>query len=221
LGYSRPEVNEMAFVISISCFYNRLGTLIACPPEQKFEHMANGPIGRMMGLLAPLQRALASGKKRQAQASAPLDAAALAGDKFGPILAPLAGLPAANVMKFALDGAFQSDVLDSATKALMFAVIARTLSCPHCEREAVKRLKSDGMSSDEIETALATLQSNRLRPHESGLLSWARDTVYYETSEIQRKTRVLAAELGNAAVLEAIGVASLANATVRLAMLLE
>ena len=199
LGYSRPEINEMAFVISIGCFYNRLGTLIACPPEQRFERMANGPIGRMMGLLTPLQRALAFGKHQAQGSSAPLDAAALAAGRFGPILAPLAGLPAANVMKSALDGAFESDVLDQTTKALMFAVIARTLGCPYCEREAPKLLNSSGMSSVELEAALATLQSNRLRPHESGLLSWARDTVYYETSEIQRKTRVLAATLGNSA----------------------
>jgi hypothetical protein len=53
------------------------------------------------------------------------------------------------------------------------------------------------------------------------LLSWARDTVNYETPVMQKKTRVLAAEIGNTAVLEAIGTAALANAIVRLAMLLE
>jgi hypothetical protein len=45
--------------------------------------------------------------------------------------------------------------------------------------------------------------------------------VSYDTASIQRKTRALAASLGDAKLLEAIGVASLANATVRLAMLLE
>ena len=68
---------------------------------------------------------------------------------------------------------------------------------------------------------MATLRCPRLAPREAGLLAWARDTVYYEPSSIQQKTRALGAELGAAALLEAIGVASLANATVRLAMLLE
>ena len=76
-------------------------------------------------------------------------------------------------------------------------------------------------SSAEVEPALATLQTKRLPSDQSDLLSWARDTVSYDTPSIQRKTRALAASLGDAKLLEAIGVASLANATVRLAMLLE
>ena len=220
LGYSVGQVNEMAFVISIGCFYNRISTFISSPPEQKFERLANGPVGRLMGLAAPLLRVLASGTRRT-PGDIPLDEAALAAGRFGAILVPLAGLPAAKVMKSALDGAFESDVLGRTTKALMFAVVARTLSCPHCEREATKLLASEGMSSAEIESALATFQSDRLRPHESGLLSWARETVHYDTSRIQQKTRILAAELGDSALLEAIGVAALANATVRLAMLQE
>ena len=220
LGYSLAQVNEMAFTISIGCFYNRVSTLIACPPEQKFERLANGPVGRLIGLAAPLLRVLASGKRRT-PSDAPLDHAALAAGRFGAILVPLAGLPAAKVMKSAIEGAFNSDALDRTTKALVFAVVARTLNCPRCESEATKLLSGEGMSSAEIYSALATLRSDRLRPHESGLLSWARETVYYETSKIQRQTRILASELGDSALLEAIGVAALANATVRLAMLLE
>jgi hypothetical protein len=76
------------------------------------------------------------------------------------------------------------------------------------------------MAEAEIEDAMATLRCSRLEPREAGLLAWARDTVYYEPSVIQQKTRALGAELGTAALLEAIGVASLANGTVRLGMLL-
>ena len=49
LGYSAPEIAEMAFLIAMGCFYNRVATLIACPPEVKFERMANGPVGRLIG----------------------------------------------------------------------------------------------------------------------------------------------------------------------------
>ena len=45
--------------------------------------------------------------------------------------------------------------------------------------------------------------------------------MYYQTAVIQKQTSTLAADIGDAAMLEAIGVAALANATVRLAMLLE
>ena len=52
-------------------------------------------------------------------------------------------------------------------------------------------------------------------------MPWVRNTVYYQTAVVQKQTAALAADIGDAAILEAIGVAALANATVRLAMLLE
>ena len=82
-------------------------------------------------------------------------------------------------------------------------------------------LAAEGLDSAEVDAALATLQTNRLPSDEADLLPWSRETVSYDTPSIQRKTRALAASLGDAKLLEAIGVASLANATVRLAMLLE
>jgi AhpD family alkylhydroperoxidase len=99
-------------------------------------------------------------------------------------------------------------------------VVARTLGCPHCESGATQLLLEEGLSQTEIENAMATLRCPRLAQREAGLLAWARDTVYYEPSSIQQKTRALGAELGADALLEAIGVASLANGTVRLGMLL-
>ena len=112
-----------------------------------------------------------------------------------------------------MDVAFASTVLSRPARALIFAVVARALGCMHTEAE--------GMDDAEIDTALATLQSKRLAQNESALLSWARDTVSYLTPAIQKQTRQLAAQIGNTAVLEAIGTAALANAIVRLAMLLE
>ena len=73
----------------------------------------------------------------------------------------------------------------------------------------------------EIESALLTLRSSRLSQRDALLLPWVRNTVYYRTAMVQKQTATLAAEIGDAAILEAIGVAALANATVRLAMLLE
>ena len=217
LGYTPAQVGEITFVISFGCFYNRVSTLMACPPEQKFERMANGPLRWLLALAMPLMQKFAPGKP----AEAPLDRAALAHGPFGMVLAPLAGLRAGNVMKAALEGAFESELLSRSAKALMFAVVARTLDCPHCEAAANRLLLASGLSQADIETAMATLHCARLPQREAGLLEWARDTVYYEPSSIQQKTRALGAELGADALLEAIGVAALANGTVRLAMLLE
>ncbi len=216
MGFDPLAVNEMAMQIAMSCFYNRIGVLTACPPEAAFESMADGLIGRLM---APLMRLMMSMQKPAQPAT--YDAAALSKGPFGPIVATLAGLPGATIFRVALDGAFDSTVLPAATKTLMFAVVARTLGCRTSEAEARKLLAAAGFGEAEVDAALSTLSSARLSGNDAGLLSWVRDTVYYHTATVQNETRALAAKIGNAAALEAIGVAALANATVRLGMLLE
>ncbi|MDL9997330.1 carboxymuconolactone decarboxylase family protein [Variovorax sp. J22P240] len=217
LGYTPAQIGEIAFAISLGCFYNRVSTLLACPSEQKFERMASGPFRWLLALAMPLMKKFAPSRP----AEAAMDQTALAAGPFGVVVAPLAGLHAGRVMKAALDGAFETGVLSRSAKVLMFAVVARTLGCPHCEAAATQLLFEEGLSQTEIESALATLRCPRLAQREAGLLAWARDTVYYEPSSIQQKTRALGTVLDADALLEAIGVASLANGTVRLAMLLE
>jgi len=216
-GYTPEQIGEITFAISFGCFYNRVSTLLACPPEQKFERMAGGPMRWVLAFAMPLMKKFGPGRA----AEPVLDADTLTAGPFGAALGPLAGLQAGTVMKAALDGAFGPGALSRSTKTLMFAVIARTLGCPHCEAAAKRLLLEEGLSESEVEGAIATLRSPGLAQREAGLLAWARDTVYYEPSSIQQKTRALGAELGPEALLEAIGVASLANGTVRLAMLLE
>jgi alkylhydroperoxidase family enzyme len=220
LGFTPLAVNEMAFYVALICFHNRVATLLACPPDRGFERMADGFTGRLLLRAAQGISGLLSGKARE-QAPPASEEAVRPSGPFGSIVATLTGLPAAAWMEGALQGVFASTVLPRRTKALMFAVVARSLDCRHCEVEASGMLARDGFANSEIEAALATLESKRLERHESRLLSWVRGTVHYQPSAIQQETRALAGEIGAAAVLEAIGVAALANATVRLAMLLE
>ena len=218
-GFSRAAVDEMAFVISMGCFYNRVTTFIACPPERDFERMANGPMGRVIGLVAPVGRMLMLLRKTRPEP--PLDEQALARVRFGPVLRPLSGLPAARVMRDTLEGAFAPGVLAGNTKALVFAIIARTLDCRLCEAEAHQLLRDTGMDQSDIDIALSTLYTDRIPAAEVHLLNWARGTVHYDTADVQATTRQLGLLIGDAALLEAIGVAALANAVVRLAMLHE
>lgn len=219
LGFAPLAISEMALVISMSCFYNRVSTMIASPPEASIEQMASGFVGKLMNLMGPLMRGMMTRPRTPVQP--PLEPAALARGPFGAVLAPLAGLPGATSFRAALDGAFASTVLSTATKALMFAVVARTLDCHRSEAEARKLLVAEGFSDVEIDTALSTLHSARLTPQDSKLLSWVRGTVYYQPGPLQKETRALVAETGNDATLEAIGIAALANAVVRLAMLMK
>ncbi|MEO8855506.1 MAG: hypothetical protein ABI343_00820 [Burkholderiaceae bacterium] len=220
LGYTPIAVSEIAFLISMGCFYNRVGILSACPPELNFERMANGPLGRLMGLAAPLLRPFMGGGK-PVRTGATQGHQDLAQGSFGPLVSTLDGLAAAGMLKDALDGCFASKVLSRRSKALMFAIVGRTLACRFCEDSARDILVDEAMESAEIDATLATLDSTSLGRNEALLLPWVRDTVYYQTAAIQQQTRLLAAQIGPTAVLEAIGVAALANATVRMAMLLE
>ena len=124
-------------------------------------------------------------------------------------------------MKAALDSAFASGQLSRSVKALMFGVVARAFECRHTEAGARDILWHEGLSDAEIDSALAMLRCDRLPPAESELLAWARDTVRYEPGPIQRASRALCARIGEGPFLEAVGIAALANTTVRLATLLE
>ena len=218
-GYTRKAAHEIALWIALGCFYNRVSTLIASPPELGFEGWVDAK-GRWFALTGPLNRFLAA-RRRRGKPDPAATAAALGAGPYGPVLAPLAGLPGATIMKAALDGAFASTVLSRGTKALMFAIVARSLDCRPSEAEARRLLVAEGFSDAEIEKSLASLESTRVPAAEARLLPWVRDTVHIQTAQIQGRTRELAAAMGNAAALDAIGVAALANATVRLAMLVE
>ena len=220
LGYSPLAVAEIAACVAGSCFYNRVITMTACPPQDDLERASSGPVEVLKGIAATFMQGIAA-RRQLTRQIVPLDAVVLAEGPFGSVVATLAGLPAAAGVKAAVDGAFASTVLSRSAKALMFAVVARALDCGRSEAEARKLLRSEGMDDPEIDTALAVLQSKRLAPREAGVLSWTRDTVSYQTPVMQKQTRLLSAEIGDAAVLEAIGIAALANCIVRLAMLLE
>jgi alkylhydroperoxidase family enzyme len=220
VGYGDSAVAEIVFLTALSCYHNRLTVLIACPPEQTFERVAASPVGRLVGLLEPLLR----GRMRRrllAQLPAAPPCEALRAGAFGQIVSALAGVPAAAVMKEAIDGAMASPVLSLRVKALMFAVVARTLDCRHTEAGARELLRAGGLDDAQTDQALATLHCDSLAANESMLLDWVRGTVRYETVPVQEATRALGARIGEAALLEAVGVAALANATVRVATLLE
>jgi alkylhydroperoxidase family enzyme len=217
LGYPPREVAEMAFLIAVGCFYNRVATLLACPPEANFERFVASPMGRLMGLAGPLLRPLLQHKRPMAALPAGADIEA---SPFASLLATLEGLPAAGVLHTILQSAFAPTALPRRTKALMFAVVARSLECRYCEMKSRSLLIGEGLSEPEVETSINTLASPRLEPYEASLLNWVRSTVHYEPATVQAQTRALAQEIGIERTLEAVGVASLANAMARLAMLL-
>jgi len=213
LGFTPLAVSEMAFLITNHCFYNRVATFIACTPMHKFEKLAKSFLGRIIRpLLARKLRGLALSKIE------PLPAAT---KSFTPVVQTLSGLPGAALLNEALEGAFSSPVLSQELKILMFAVVARSLECDFCQTETRNMSIAQGFTEAEFDTSLSSLTSPRLNAPETKILSWTRETVHFKTSAIQKRTRALAREVEEVVLLEAIGVAALANSIVRLAMLLE
>lgn len=221
LGFSPLAVKELALVVAAQCRYNRIGTMLACPPEAHIERASALP-AFLRKLVAMVVRRVFEAPGKLVPAPQPPDAAALSKGPFGSILAMFEGLSKSHRIRADMDSGMASPVLSRIAKALIFAVVARRMDCRHTEAEARTLLRAEGMDNAEIDAALATLQCKRLAPQESGLLAWARETVSYETPVIQKHTRQLAAQLGNdLAVLEAIGIAALANGVARMATLLE
>ena len=78
-----------------------------------------------------------------------------------------------------------------------------------------------GVDKSEYNKTLTTLTSRRLNNQESKIFSWTRETVHYETGNMHKRMHALATEVDEEILLEAIGVAALANSVVRLAVLLR
>ena len=116
----------------------------------------------------------------------------------------------------ALDDLWASPILSRRTKALMFAVIGRGLGCQSSGKEIAGFLEAEGLTPADAEQTLAHLGGPGMDADEAALLAFARDTIWYEPIQIQRRARELRQRLSAAQFVEAIGVVSLANALCRL-----
>lgn len=213
LGFSTLQIKEAAFMIVDHCFNNRVASFLACPPAVTYERLGRSFLGR---LLRPI---LVTANRRSVPV--PADFVAPEGAPFARVTGALAGLPAAYLLDRTLNGAFESPILSRRIKALMFGVVARILECNFCQPESRKLVQAAGFNEAETDACLASLTSPKLDARESAILAWVRETVRYQPAQIQKRTRALSEAIGVEAMLEAVGVAALANTTVRVAMLLE
>jgi AhpD family alkylhydroperoxidase len=211
-GHDRPAIAEITCATAFAGFPNRIATCFAIPPEP-FEGFAMGPIGR---LLRPIIARRIRGRR-----VAPVALPAPNDDPCARLVAVLAGSPFAPVVREIVDAALASPVLPRRTKLLMIAVIARALGCAYCEDEARHGLGPEGFTAADVDEVLANLGSAKLDARDALLVPFARETVRYQTGALQRHTRELARHLAMDEVIEAVGVAALANSIGRLSVLLE
>ena len=215
LGFSPAAITEAAFLIVDHCFMQPDGDVPRLP--------SRGDV-RASGQKSAGPAAAADARDREPPLGPRADRfqAARPGAPFAEITNALSGLPAAYLLHEALTGAFDSPVLSRRVKALMFGVVARMLECRFCLPQSLQAAAGGGVRdgrgasrTGDPELAWSSTRTRRL------ILSWVRETVRYNPSQIQKRTRALSAAIGTEAMLEAVGVAALANATVRLGMLLE
>jgi AhpD family alkylhydroperoxidase len=212
-GFTPGAVGEIVFTAAFAGFPNRVATLFALQPEE-FEKLPDRLVGRLVRPL--IARALRA--KRVPPPPAPPEPNT---GPFRDLVEALAGSPKAQVVRDAIDDAFASSILPRRTKLLMIAVVGRALECGGSEREAREGLVAEGLTGADVDGILANLGSDKLDRRDALLVPFARETVRYQTGPIQRRTRELARELPTDELMEAVGVAALANALGRASILLE
>jgi alkylhydroperoxidase family enzyme len=142
-------------------------------------------------------------------------------DPYSYLVRALSELPIAHLLHGRLARPWASDLLPRRAKAFVFAVVARGLGCPLCEREAYRLLAEQGVEREVIDEVLSHLASPALDPVEAQIVPFARETIWCRPVEIQRRGRQLLDKLSQAQFLELAGVAGMANMVCRLSSAIE
>ena len=209
-GFSDAEVSELAGLIGLYLFFNKLSTMLALAPM----HVEQLPDSWRVRITRPLLAI----KLRQIRKTAQrVDLTAE--EKIGPysaVVVGLDGLPMARQLRIVLDRMWSSNAISPRAIPLIFAVIARALGCAASEREATRLLVERGLTVEEVQEILTHLSSPALDEIEGEIVPLARETVWYQPAQIQRRCRELQDLVTREQMLEFVGVASLANAVCRL-----
>lgn len=209
-GFTELEILELAGVVALHLFFNRLATLSALPPYR----MEALPDRWHMRVLRPLMGLQLRGIRRQAGRRS-LQPEEKDGP-FAPVIAALDGLPLARTLRNAIDGMWASEVLSPRARALVFAVVGRQLGCPLSEQEGRRLAEAEGLPPAEVDQVLAHLAAPALDPVERVVVPFARETVWYQPAQIQRRAGEVKEALSRDRFVELIAVAALANALCRL-----
>ncbi len=209
VGYSDAEIREIAFVVASIAFFNRICTIPALPP-QSWEQLADRWYVR---LFRPLFARTARGWRKRGE---PTSFARRPEGPFAGLLLQFEGSPIGPVLASALEDLWASPILNRRCKALMFAVVGRGLGCQSSGDEIAGLLEAEGLTPADAEQTLAHLGGPGMSADEAALLTFARDTIWYEPIQIQRRARELQVRLSAAQFVEALGVVALANSLCRL-----
>jgi AhpD family alkylhydroperoxidase len=214
-GFGVDEMKEIAFTVGITDFSNRAHTIPAIPsrPVERIPDQLH------MRLLRPLVNRILKKHRYRGQAM-PLDR--VPPYPYARLVKAYEGSPIAPTLARTLEEMWASPHLTRRCKLLMLAVIARGLACDVCALEVGEALQREGLKETALTQVLTHLDAPELDPIERLLVSFARDTIWFEPAPMQRRARALHERLSSPQLLEAIGVAALANGLCRMgAMVLD
>jgi AhpD family alkylhydroperoxidase len=214
-GFGPEEMKEIALVVGETDFSNRAHTIPAVP-ARPLERM---PDQLHMRLMRPLLNRLLRRSRQRGEAT-PLRR--VPPYPYIRLVQAYAGSPIGAALGRTIEEMWASPLLTRRCKLLMLAVVARGLSCEVCAQEVGEALRGEGLSQETLARVLTHLDAPELDAVERSLVPFARETIWYEPASIQRRARALREHLSSPQLVEAIGVASLANGLCRMgAMVLE
>jgi len=208
-GFSDEELKEIAYIVAETDFSNRAHTFPAIP-ARSLEQM---PEQWHMRLLRPLVKRLLFGSRYPGQA-VPMDG--VPSYPYSDIVKVYAGSPIAAALRLTLDAMWASPHLTQRSKLLMLAVIARGLDCETCARDIGRALDGEGIGCRVLGEVLTHLNAAELSENETLLVRFARETIWYEPAAVQQSARALRGAFSGPQMLEAVGVAAMANGLCRL-----
>jgi alkylhydroperoxidase family enzyme len=209
-GYDELQVLEIACVAGLYVFFNRVTTFFALPPYA-IEAL---PDRWYIRFFRPLIAFLLSRSGSPARLE-PLESGEHEGI-FSQVVLGLDGLPFARSLRKSLDGMWASPVLTKRAKALAVAVVARALGRASPEKEMTETLLEEGLELEQVDEVLAHLASPVLDPVEKLVVSFARETVWYEPVRVQQLGRDAMQSLSREEFVELVAVTSMANMICRL-----
>ena len=208
-GFSDDEMKEIAYTVANTDFSNRAHTMPAIP-SRTLERM---PDQVHMRLLRPLINRLLERHRFRGRAT-PLEGAP--SYPYASLVKAYAGSPIAPALGRTIEEMLASSHLTRRCKLLMLAVVARGLGCQVCAPEIGEALQREGLNEPALTQVLTHLDAAELDAVERLLVRFARETIWYEPGPLQRSARALRDHLSGPQLLEAIGVASLANGLCRM-----
>jgi len=208
-GFNDDEMKEIAFTVATADFLNRAHTIPAIPSHS----MERMPEQVHMRLLRPLISRIVERHRFRGRVT-PLER--LPSYPYVRLVKAYAGSPIAPALAETIEGMWASSHLTRRCKLLMLAVVARGLGCQVCALEIGEALQREGLNEPSLAQVLTHLDAPELDDLERLLVRFARETIWFEPAPLQRRTRALRDHLSGPQLLEAIGVASLANGLCRM-----